>query len=261
MNAIKKNITVMLIDDELSSINILELYLSTIENIEIVQKITDPKIIYRMFKRTCPDIIFLDIDMKDYNGLEIAKIIKQESPDTEIIFATGHPEYAFNALEVKPLSYLVKPFNGDSIKDIIARYREKLDKQEMEEYLGTLIGERMGCKKMKLTIKGGFILVDPNDIMLCKAEESFCRIYLKDGESEVIKMSVQQFLKAVDFLSFFKANKSNYINIQYLIKIERKKKVCTVGYGNNKHTIDILSTNLINFEKTIISLSDDDEVE
>ena len=255
MDHVNKDITVMLIDDEQASIDILELYLSEIEGINIVCKVTDPVDISPLFQENFPDIVFLDIDMKDFDGLEIAKAIKNDSPDTEIIFATGHPEYAFRALKIKPLSYLVKPFGPDSIKDVISRYRDKVVKIRLEQYMESLLHKSTSYKKIKLPIIGGIVLVDPNDIMVFKSELNRCRIYLKGGENELITRSTLQLLKIVNMQAVAKTNKSTYINIKYLSKIERKNKVCIVEYGDNILTTNIIQSNIAQLEKMITSLS------
>ena len=208
-------------------------------------------------KKALPDIVFLDIDMKEHNGLKVAKAIKEKSPDTEIIFATGYPEYALKALEIKPLSYLVKPFGPDNIREVIERYHEKLKKTRSEQYLKSLIEERSGYKKIKFPIKGGFVFIDPNDIMLFKGEGLFSRVYLKDGENDLIRMSPSMLFKTIDLSSVFKTNRTVYVNINYLIKIERKNRICTVGYGKNIHTVKIVHTNIVQFEKIMISFSDE----
>ena len=251
MNSSYRDISVLLVDDEQASNDILELYLSDIENIDIIQTITDPSTIHELIKQYYPDIIFLDIDMKDFNGLEIAKIIKKENPDIEIIFATGHPEYAFNALEIKPLSYLIKPFGPNNIKDVITRYHEKIERNRLEHYMKNLVRSRLNYKKLKLPIKGGIILINPEDIMLYKSEHKGCRIYLKDGENELIKLNISQLLKMVNSQSIFKTNKSSFINLNYLSKIEKRKRICTIEHKGNILTTNILRPNIAQFEKMI----------
>ena len=55
------------------------------------------------------DIVLLDIDMPEMNGITLAARIKQIKPDTVILFLTAYKEYAFDAFQVHPSGYLLKP--------------------------------------------------------------------------------------------------------------------------------------------------------
>ena len=55
------------------------------------------------------DIVLLDIDMPEMNGITLAARIKQINPDTVILFLTAYKEYAFDAFQVHPSGYLLKP--------------------------------------------------------------------------------------------------------------------------------------------------------
>lgn len=60
-------------------------------------------------KTNAPEIALLDINMADFNGLHLAAMIKQRSPNTSIIFLTGYSEYAVDAFELRAAGYLLKP--------------------------------------------------------------------------------------------------------------------------------------------------------
>ena len=67
-----------------------------------------------------PDAAFLDIEMFGLNGLELAKLIREYSNNTKIIFVTGYPQYALEAYSIHVRGYLLKPVTAE-------RVREELD--------------------------------------------------------------------------------------------------------------------------------------
>ena len=70
-------------------------------------------------------ILFLDIDMPDINGLEVAEVIKDNQLSTEIVFTTAHSKYAFKSLNLEPLDYLVKPFGPEELISVVNRYKTR----------------------------------------------------------------------------------------------------------------------------------------
>ncbi|MBR6578309.1 MAG: response regulator transcription factor [Clostridia bacterium] len=73
------------------------------------------------------DIIFLDVDMPNQNGIEIGKIIKSETPKTIIIFSTSYPQYAIEAYECEAFHYLLKPCDSAKLYQVIDRAIGKLN--------------------------------------------------------------------------------------------------------------------------------------
>jgi len=64
------------------------------------------------------DILFLDIQMKDSNGMKIAKVLKERKDDTVLIFVTALKEYVFEAFDVSAFHYLLKPVAEEKLKAV-----------------------------------------------------------------------------------------------------------------------------------------------
>lgn len=68
------------------------------------------------------DLIFLDIQMPEINGLQLAKILRGNNIDTDIVFVTGHSEYVFRAYEIHAYDYLLKPITVGKMEEVLKRY-------------------------------------------------------------------------------------------------------------------------------------------
>lgn len=66
-------------------------------------------------------IYLLDIQLTDMNGVELAKQIRAEQPHAQIIFITAYEQYVFDAFDVEPLHYLVKPIDEQKLKSVVQR--------------------------------------------------------------------------------------------------------------------------------------------
>lgn len=83
------------------------------------------------------DIAFLDIEMKDMNGLELAKRLKDIRGETNIVFVTGYPRYAVDAFSVCASDYIMKPALPEKITQAVTRLRNPIQ--------GDNIGLRIQC--------------------------------------------------------------------------------------------------------------------
>ena len=81
-----------------------------------------------------PDIVLLDIQMPGPNGMDTAKLLRQNAKDAAIIFVTALEDYVFEAFDVGALHYLVKPFDGRKLTEVLARaVRQWKDRQRQTE--------------------------------------------------------------------------------------------------------------------------------
>lgn len=75
------------------------------------------------------DVVFLDVDMPDKNGIELGKYINENSPNTFIVFVTNYSQYAVDAFDCEAFHYLLKPLNeykaNKVINSLIQKYKEK----------------------------------------------------------------------------------------------------------------------------------------
>ncbi len=73
-----------------------------------------------------PDVAFLDVEMPGMNGLELAEKMQQLHSAINIVFVTGHVEYAFDAHKVFASGYLVKPATREEVEQVLANLRHPL---------------------------------------------------------------------------------------------------------------------------------------
>lgn len=104
-------------DDEIAVINQMK---DIIEEYAFEKKVIAAIDVYQNGKgllegRQCYDLIFLDIDMKDMNGITIAKEIRETDKDVKIIFVTNYTDYQNYAFSVHAFDYLIKPVNRERI--------------------------------------------------------------------------------------------------------------------------------------------------
>ena len=76
------------------------------------------------------DILLLDIEMKDMNGIELAKRIRLNNAWVQIVFITGYPDFISEGYEVSALHYLMKPAKKEKLFQVLDKAAGLLQKKE-----------------------------------------------------------------------------------------------------------------------------------
>lgn len=133
---------VVLADDErLSLIHLKSLLEKEIGGVEVVGMYSDPTEIIDMIGPLQPDAIFLDINMPEISGFEIAEQLQVLFPSIEIVFVTAYDDYAVNAFELSVIDYILKPVQLARLEKTIKRLHERVNQKEKRmKTTDTLIG-------------------------------------------------------------------------------------------------------------------------
>ena len=81
------------------------------------------------------DIIFLDIEMKDLDGVATAREIRKRTSAPEIIFVTSYPDFVFQGYEVQALNYILKPYQKEKIISVLHTALERLGRDSEKYYM------------------------------------------------------------------------------------------------------------------------------
>lgn len=146
----KDKITTVLVDDEIRALSRMKILLKKFSEIEILEQFNDSVEAVEYIIHNKPDLVFLDVEMPDKTGLEVADEINRNLLHTKIIFVTSYDHYAIKALKTEAFDYLLKPVSIDELKKAIERYHAKiqsnLTKREFE--IIRLIAKGYNSKKI-----------------------------------------------------------------------------------------------------------------
>ncbi len=115
----------LLVDDEPLALKLLNNRLKNIPTIQVVSETTKGSEVLYLIEKYHPHIVFLDINLGKYSGLEIAEQIYILYPDIQVIFVTAYSEYAIQAFELNAVDYLLKPVTASRLAKTISRLEPK----------------------------------------------------------------------------------------------------------------------------------------
>lgn len=119
-------ITCTIVDDEPLAVKLLESFVERTPDLQLVGSYTDSVEAIAALRQQPTDLVFLDIQMPDMNGMELAHMLPAQ---TKIIFTTAFKEYAFDSYEVSAIDFLLKPIRYNKFLAAVEKAQERLAPQ------------------------------------------------------------------------------------------------------------------------------------
>ena len=167
-----------------------------------------------------PDLIFLDIKLKNRTGFEILEELK--NINAQIIFTTAYSEYAIKAFEFSAIHYLLKPINVEQLEKAVEKAGEIKKGFQVEEFLELMNNyKEIQEERISLPNRSGEEYVLIKDIMCCVASGSYTEIYFEDGKQKLISKPLGYFEKKLNPKLFHRTHKKYLVNLQSVVSLEK----------------------------------------
>ena len=205
---------VLLVDDERLARGELRRLLADTKNMEIVGEAGNAEEAREQLQKCSPDVIFLDVQMPGETGLEFLETM--EPPMPQVIFTTAYDEFAVKAFELNALDYLLKPVDPARSASAIERLSERtVSTGAPSERPDVLQPED------KVFVREGdnCWFVEVKRIRLLESEGNYTRVHFDDAQPQLFR-SLNAMETRLDAKSFFRANRRQMINLEWIEKIE-----------------------------------------
>ena len=198
------------IDDEPLALQLINEYCTKIPFINLLQTFTNPDEAKSWLQQNDADLIFLDIQMPDVNGLQFYKSLTKKP---QVIFTTAYSEFAVEGFNVDAIDYLLKPFEYDRFLKAAYKANEYLDFLSSQEMQLASIFIKVDYQLMKINLK---------DIDLIEGLDDYIRIHTKPRPVLTLMTlkSLQEKLHPKEFLR---------IHRSYIVPISKIE-----SFGKNK---------------------------
>jgi two-component system LytT family response regulator len=216
-------IKTLIIEDELKAADLLQLMLTDCQqDIEVIDKCPNLPAGVRSIKKHKPELIFLDIEMPGYSGLQLLEFFNEEEVDFEIIFTTAFNDYAIKAFELSAIDYLLKPIQIDKLNASIEKYLRKKKKEIASFERLSLLNQNFkgGLKRIALPASTGIEIIKVEDIMYLEADGSYTKIILSNDPPLMVSKNLKYFEEQLsDEPGFFRNHRSYIINVAFIKRV------------------------------------------
>ena len=206
-------IRALIVDEEKAAMDATSSALSNFSQIEIAAAVSDSAGMIAALKEKKIDVAFLDIEMPENSGFEMAQYIGKNYPSVLILFVTGHADFALDCYDFEPVDFLVKPINLLRLERAIGRIEKKLT--------GTT-GAESPVKQTKIGIhfEGGYQIISIDSIKYI--EKRGRKIFLETAQDETLlsKYSLGQLEQMLTEHGFFRCHQSFIIPLANIISVQ-----------------------------------------
>lgn len=199
----------IIVDDEPLAVKLLESFVAKTPELRLLASFTDSVEAINAVKEQKPDLLFLDIQMPDLNGMELAHMIP---PTTRVIFTTAFKEYAFESYEVSALDFLLKPIRYNKFLAAVEKAKQWYEREpSADDAKSTSLFIRVDGELRNVTI---------DNITYVSGMKDYVMFYL-DGESKPLITHLT--MKAVE--AMLPSDRFLRVHRSYIIAVDKIKKI------------------------------------
>jgi two-component system LytT family response regulator len=225
----KRRIRVLVVDDEPPARAKLKRWVSEQPDFDLVGEAGDGLLATQLIGSLRPDLVFLDIQMPDMNGLEVAAHLQRGSGPL-LVFVTAHDDHAVEAFDLNAIDYLLKPYDHDRFLRALGRIRERLaapagqDARPGRDAAVGVARSALGPGK-RLPVPDGerLRLIECSAIHWLQADDNYVHVHVGAREF-LLRRTLQDLLAQLGEERFARIHKSAAVNVAEIETLERMPK-------------------------------------
>ncbi|MGN7410356.1 MULTISPECIES: LytR/AlgR family response regulator transcription factor [unclassified Sporosarcina] len=220
-------IRTMIVDDDQQAIDLLAADLKSFPFISLIDTVNSGKSALTILRSKKVDLLFLDIEIGDITGLELAGHIQSVYPHIEIIFVTGHAGFALDGYDYRPLDFLIKPINFFRLEKTMTT----VQKSFQEPQKSIIPNHKIGMK-----VSGGIRIVNVGDILYI--EKSGRKISIVTSQDSFVSGdSMKEIETMFDGYGFYRAHQSFIVPLHHIVSVQSDStaRSYTIELTNGQH--------------------------
>ncbi|MBQ9174160.1 MAG: response regulator transcription factor [Bacteroidales bacterium] len=222
-----RKLTCIVVDDEPLAVKMLENFVSRTPDLQLLASFNDPIEALGAIKEKEPDIAFLDIQMPDLSGMELSRMLPE---DTRVIFTTAFQQYALEGYEVDALDYLLKPIRYPKFLQSVEKAKAWFSMKEAASSRQSGAEEEKAKDSIFIKADGEMHRVMLSDILFITGMKDYVMISL---EGRKLPLVTHITMKAVEDMlpkdSFMRIHRSYIISLPKIESVSASMDVTIAG--------------------------------
>lgn len=207
----------VIIDDEQPAINVIKNYIKRIPDLQLIGTETNPIPGIELIKAEKPELVFLDIQMDEMNGIEVMKIIHDIS---KVIFCTAYSEFAVTSYELDAVDYLMKPIEFNRFAKAVQRVTDMITQQPpmvseaiLNDYIFVKAGQR-----------GKMLKIDLDDIDYVEAMSNYIAFH-RGNQKTLVYHTMKELEERLPVSNFMRIHKSYIVALKQISSLESNELI------------------------------------
>jgi len=224
---------VLVADDEPLARSMVAALLREDEEVDSVIECGDAKAARALIAQHRPDIVFLDIEMPEVTGLDLAEDLTDEG--AVVVFVTAFNRYATDAFEVDASDYVLKPFSDERLSEALRRAKRRVRERRLGELAGQLAtlsselrpfegelsksAESGYLKRLAFKHNDRTIVLKAAEIVWIEAEDYYVRVHSKQGR-HLVRASLASLEERLDPHGFIRVHRAALVNVDEVRELQ-----------------------------------------
>ena len=158
------------------------------------------------------DLVFLDYDLPDINGMDIAKTIRSNDGRIMIVFLTAYAEHVYDSFEVDTFRYLVKPVSNRKIYEALDKFIEIYNHN----------------RKISIPTNTAVTFVDTDEVIYIEAAKKHTKVKTT-GNEYIANKAISSYQTEITNPHFFRTHRGYIVNMRYISTVEKNTITLTNG--------------------------------
>lgn len=214
-------IKALIVEDELYiRKGLISMIQSLNKEIDILGECESVKEAITVTKACKPDLVFLDINLKDGIAFDFLENVKELS--FQVIFITAYDQYALQALKNGAIDYILKPVDIEELEAAIDKAINSTSKQQQERL--EIVKEQLVDNKkehMVLRLQEGYQVIRFESLMYCQSDKGYTTFYLDNKKNYIASKPIKEFEGQLPESTFIRTHQSFVVNLKYVDRYDK----------------------------------------
>lgn len=215
--------TCIIVDDEPLAVKLLETFVERTPDLQLLGSYTDSIAALDALRANPSDLLFLDIQMPDLNGMELAHAI--DTRRTRVIFTTAFKDYAFESYEVNALDFLLKPIRYVKFQAAVEKAREiaaPVSQPSIEVKETAVSTQPRSSNSIFLKVDGELRRIDLSKIIYVEGMKDYLKFSIEGEKTPLVThLTLSAAEEMLPTSMFMRINRSYIISLQHIRSIDR----------------------------------------
>lgn len=213
-----RKITCTIVDDEPLAVRLLESFVSRVDFLELKGSFTDSIEAIAAIRKEPVDLLFLDIQMPDMDGMSLARLLPVE---TKVIFTTAFKEYAFDSYDVAAVDFLLKPIRYDKFLRACEKASDWFGARDSMLLATSNPDPEPECKEIYLRADGELRKTEVDKILYVEGMKDYVRFFIDGSQPVITHLTMKNVEELLPRSRFMRVSRSHIVALPHIRTIDR----------------------------------------
>ncbi len=190
-----------------------------------------------------PDLVVLEYPTAGNAGKELIKFIQTHLEETTLVLVSESKKYALAAIRMGIYNYLLKPLKQEDLENIAENVKQ-IKNSNNKSRIGKLIEQTSEDKRLRLQTIRGYIILDPEEILYCKADGFYTEIFLTDNRKELSYLFISKLDEILKQFNFMRVSRSYLVNLKFIRKIYKSNNTIVLTSNGQEYEVKSSKQNI-----------------